>query len=80
MMQVETNWFFVFWDFFYEYAFQLHSLLKHICVVSSNYRTLLGHNPMCSGNQGCISGFEKQHMRGESLVIQISPKEWMQFW
>lgn len=77
MMQVETNFFFFLWVFS---AFQLHSLLKHICVVSSNYRTLLGHNPACSGNQGCITGFGKQQMRGEILVIQISLKEWMQFW
>lgn len=65
MMQTETNYFFFF--FFLKWvfsAFQLHSLLKHICVVSSNYRTLLGHNPVCSGNQSCISDFKKQQRGG----------------
>ncbi|XP_065538680.1 uncharacterized protein LOC136015957 [Lathamus discolor] len=62
------------------WSVRLHSLLKHICVVSSNYRTLLGRNPAYSMNQGCITGFGKQQMRGEILMVQILPEEWMQFW
>lgn len=77
MMQFETNFFF----FINEYFLRFSSMvLMHICVVSSNYRTLLGRNPVYSGNQGCITGFGKQQMREEILVIQISPEEWMQFW
>lgn len=77
----DAIWNQLFFFFINEYFLCFSSIvLMHICVVSSNYRTLLGRNPVYSGNQGCITGFGKQQMREEILVIQISPKERMQFW